>query len=105
MVRHRRTGAVRAGQRQRHAIDPWLARVLDAVGVGVVPDEVADRHRLVHAGIDRVVCLARRERHHIALASGGVRIAIVACRTASCILRTEHISARQSEPNIIRARR
>ena len=52
MVGHRRTGAVRAGQRQRHAIDPWLARVLDAVAVRVVPDEVADRHVLVVAEVN-----------------------------------------------------
>ena len=37
---------------------PGLAAVLDAVGVGVVPHEVADRHRLVEAEVDRQVAAA-----------------------------------------------
>ena len=47
--------AVRPGQRERHAHDARLAAVLDAVGVGVVPDEVADRYLLVVAEVDRQV--------------------------------------------------
>src|SRR5262249_45658707 len=48
----------RAGQGQRHAVDAWLAAVLDAVAVRVVPDEVADGDHLVVAEVHGQVAAA-----------------------------------------------
>jgi len=51
MVGNRDSITIRAGQGQRHAVDPGFTGILDAVAVGVAPDEVADRHRLVVAKV------------------------------------------------------
>ena len=60
--------------------------------------------RLVHAGIDRVIRLTRRERNRITHARRDIGIAVLA-RVTPLILRTDRISARRREPHIIRARR
>ena len=66
-------GAIEAGQlgvdhdaadEQLHGdtLDPGLAVILDAVGVQVVPDEVADGGAEVHPGVDGGVVLPALER-------------------------------------------
>ena len=72
--------------------------------IRIVPHKVAQRGRLVHAGIDRVIRLTRRERNRITHARCDIGIAVLA-RVTPLILWTDRISARRREPHIIRARR
>ena len=41
-------------------LDPGLASILDAVGVGVIPDEVAEGGDLIESGIQGEVISRRR---------------------------------------------
>ena len=71
--------------------------------IRIIPNKIAQRGRLVHASIDRVIRLTRRERHRITHARRDIGIAVLA-RVTPLILRTDRISARRREPHIIRAR-
>ena len=67
--------AVAVAQNDPHALDAELARILDAVAVGVVPDEVADL-----AGARRVVAEVERRVGIVVADQRGRRRAARCCR-------------------------
>src|SRR5262249_40510856 len=74
VVGDRLTQAIGARQGQRDARNPQLARVLATVAVAVVPDEVADLHRLVVAEVDRRVAAAPGQRAGCGAAGIGLAV-------------------------------